>query len=99
MTFHQIDINRITEEARRAFHCDDRAVRAAVNRKQRDKDRKRVDKVAERFFAVMNGPNAPTDKQQAIAMMLPVWWLLLNILWQAFAEKVINWLWERTQSE
>lgn len=94
-----MDIKRITEEARRAFNCDDRAVRAALNRKQRDRDRKRVDKVAERFFAVMNGPNPPKDKQQAVAMMLPVWWLLLNILWQAFAEKVINWLWERTQNE
>lgn len=99
MTFHQLDIARLIKEAHQQFHCDERAMRAAVNRKQRDRDRKRVDKVAERFFAVMNGPNKPADKEQAMLMILPVWWLILNVLWSEFARRVAEWIWERTQND
>lgn len=99
MKFQQSEVLKITEDARRAFQCDDRAVRVAANRKQRDRDRKRVDRITERFFTVMNSVNPPKEKDQAMLMILPIWWMVLNVLWSEFARRVADWLWENAEKK
>jgi hypothetical protein len=92
--FLQRDIERITAEC-----IDANGGNTLVRGRYREREKKRVkiQKVADRFFKIMQGPNPPKTEAEAIATMLPFWVPLLLFVGKELARQVILWLWHRTQ--
>jgi hypothetical protein len=92
----QRDIDNITRECVRAHNAH---VVAIGNGKDRDKKRAKIEKIANRFFAIMNSDNPPKTRSEAIMMIAPFWWTIAFWIGRALAEQIVNWLWRQTQGD
>lgn len=94
--FLQREIRQLTEDCERHFGCHALAW-GSDEKKHRDKKKKLVNDVADRFFRAMLSDNPPKTRDQAVRMALPIGWLILSLIWKTLALEIARWLWEQTQ--
>jgi hypothetical protein len=90
------EIRQITEDAERHFGCHAMAM-GERDRRNRERKRRLVNDVADRFFRAMLSDNPPKTRDQAVRMALPIGWLILSLIWKTLALEIARWLWEQTQ--
>lgn len=94
--FLQREIKQLTEDCERHYGCHAMAM-GEKDRKNRERKRRLVNDVADRFFRAMLSDNPPKTRDQAVRMALPIGWLILSLIWKTLALEIARWLWEQTQ--
>jgi len=87
----------IESECYRHFGVD--AVSRGSRGGRKDRKRDQITDVILRFRSVMNAPNPPKTKQEAVRAVGGITALLLSYLFRQLAVLVVEWLWDRLSAE
>ncbi len=100
-TYKQFDCDDLSATRTRVIQCarllDDRQLKKELER--RAKRQRDTESTLNQFRSLMESPNPPQTKQEAVAALSPIVAYLLWSIFKMLAVKVIEWAWDRYQEQ